>query len=117
MNHSLQSFSEIFEIHCNLQNGEIPLSEKDFQSLCEQISKVDNKEELKKLYSCLYLFSQNEQITAFILSQFNSMVKENKKMMGLVANKLLLAFKNKPNFLKNLVMNVHHITSLLIRVI
>ena len=32
-------------------------------------------------------------------------VKENKKMMGLVANKLLLAFKNKPNFLKNLVMN------------
>jgi len=31
-------------------------------------------------------------------------VKENKKMMGLVANKLLLAFKNKPNFLKNLVM-------------
>ena len=32
-------------------------------------------------------------------------VKENKKMMGLVANKLLLAFKNKPNFLRNLVMN------------
>jgi hypothetical protein len=26
-------------------------------------------------------------------------------MMGLVANKLLLAFKNKPNFLRNLVMN------------
>jgi hypothetical protein len=32
-------------------------------------------------------------------------VKENKKMMGLVANKLLLAFKNKPEFLRNLVMN------------
>lgn len=32
-------------------------------------------------------------------------IKENKKMMGLVANKLLLAFKNKPNFLRNLVMN------------
>lgn len=32
-------------------------------------------------------------------------VKENKKMMGLVANKLLLAFKNKPDFLRNLVMN------------
>lgn len=32
-------------------------------------------------------------------------VKENKKMMGLVANKLLLAFKNKPDFLKKLVMN------------
>ena len=31
-------------------------------------------------------------------------VKENKKMMGLVANKLLLAFKNKPDFLKKLVM-------------
>ena len=32
-------------------------------------------------------------------------VKENKKMMGLVANKLLLAFKNKPDFLKKLVMD------------
>lgn len=32
-------------------------------------------------------------------------VKENKKMMGLVANKLLLAFKNKPGFLKKLVMD------------
>jgi hypothetical protein len=32
-------------------------------------------------------------------------VKENKKMMGLVANKLLLAFKNKPDFLKKLVMS------------
>jgi oligoribonuclease NrnB/cAMP/cGMP phosphodiesterase (DHH superfamily) len=32
-------------------------------------------------------------------------VKENKKMMGLVANKLLLAFKNKPGFLTKLVMN------------
>jgi len=32
-------------------------------------------------------------------------IKENKKMMGLVANKLLLAFKNKPNFLRNIVMN------------
>ena len=32
-------------------------------------------------------------------------VKENKKMMGLVANKLLLAFKNKPGFLESLVMD------------
>lgn len=32
-------------------------------------------------------------------------VKENKKMMGLVANKLLLTFKNKPDFLKKLVMD------------
>jgi hypothetical protein len=32
-------------------------------------------------------------------------VKENKKMMGLVVNKLLLAFKNKPDFLKKLVMS------------
>jgi len=32
-------------------------------------------------------------------------VKENKKMMGLVANKLLLAFKNKTGFLKKLVMD------------
>ena len=82
INHSLQGFSEIFQIHCDLQNGEIPLSEKDFQALCEQINKVDNKEEFKKLYSCLYLFSQNEQITAFILSQFNSMLKDNKKIIS-----------------------------------
>ena len=32
-------------------------------------------------------------------------VKGNKKMMGLVANKLLLAFKNKKGFLKQLVLN------------
>ena len=30
--------------------------------------------------------------------------KENRMMLGLVTNKLLLAFKNKPNFLENLVM-------------
>jgi hypothetical protein len=32
-------------------------------------------------------------------------VRENKLLMGLVANKLLLAFKNKKGFLENLVMN------------
>jgi hypothetical protein len=31
--------------------------------------------------------------------------KENKRKMGLVANKLLLAFKNKPGFLSNIVLN------------
>jgi hypothetical protein len=31
--------------------------------------------------------------------------RENKRMMGLLANKLLLAFKNKPDFLKDIVMN------------
>lgn len=31
--------------------------------------------------------------------------RENKRMMGLVANKLLLAFKNKPNFLSDIVLN------------
>ena len=31
-------------------------------------------------------------------------VKDNRKMMGLVVNKLLLAYKNKPNFLKELVL-------------
>lgn len=32
-------------------------------------------------------------------------VERNRMMMGLVVNKLLLAFKNKPNFLEELVMN------------
>jgi hypothetical protein len=31
--------------------------------------------------------------------------KSNKKMMGLVANKLLLAYKNKPGFLRDIVLN------------
>jgi len=31
--------------------------------------------------------------------------KENKRKMGFVANKLLLAFKNKPNFLSDIVLN------------
>ena len=34
----------------------------------------------------------------------NSELKRNKTMMGLVTNKLLLAFKNKPNFLRSLVL-------------
>jgi hypothetical protein len=32
-------------------------------------------------------------------------LRQNKMMMGLVANKLLLAFKNKPGFLEDIVMN------------
>ena len=32
-------------------------------------------------------------------------VKDNKWMMGLVVNKLLLTYKNKPNFIRDLVMN------------
>ncbi len=31
--------------------------------------------------------------------------KENKRKMGFVANKLLLAFKNKPGFLSDIVLN------------
>jgi len=34
-------------------------------------------------------------------------VKQNKKMMGLVANKLLLAYKNKPGFLRDIVLNAN----------
>jgi hypothetical protein len=32
-------------------------------------------------------------------------VGQNKKLLGLITNKLLLAFKNKPNFLRDIVMN------------
>jgi len=32
-------------------------------------------------------------------------VDKNKKILGLITNKLLLAFKNKPNFLRDIVMN------------
>lgn len=35
----------------------------------------------------------------------NESLKRNKLLMGLVANKLLLAYKNKPNFLENIVLN------------
>ena len=47
-----------------------------------------------------------EQVVQYLFKyDTGKTVKENKRMMGLVANKLLLAFKNKPNFLRNLVMN------------
>jgi hypothetical protein len=32
-------------------------------------------------------------------------LKKNKLLMGLVVNKLLLAYKNKPNFLEDIVLN------------
>ena len=35
----------------------------------------------------------------------NESLKRNKMLMGLVVNKLLLAYKNKPNFLENIVLN------------
>ena len=47
-----------------------------------------------------------EQVVQYLFKyDTGKTVKENKRMMGLVTNKLLLAFKNKPNFLRNLVMN------------
>lgn len=37
----------------------------------------------------------------------NKTLQQNKMMMGMVTNKLLLAFKNKPEFLENIVMNAN----------
>lgn len=37
----------------------------------------------------------------------NKTLRQNKMMMGMVTNKLLLAFKNKPEFLENIVMNAN----------
>jgi len=81
INLSLQSFSVILEIHSILQNGEIALSEKDYQSLFEQINRIDSKEDIKKLFSCLYLFSQKEQITSLIFCQLESILIDNKNII------------------------------------
>jgi len=46
-----------------------------------------------------------EQVMSYLFKlDKNSPLKRNKMMMGLVTNKLLLAFKNKPGFLERLVM-------------
>lgn len=47
-----------------------------------------------------------EQVMAYLYKfDRERNVKENKRLMGFVANKLLLAFKNKPNFLRDIVLN------------
>jgi len=46
-----------------------------------------------------------EQVMSYLFKfDKNSPLKRNKMMMGLVTNKLLLAFKNKPGFLERLIM-------------
>jgi hypothetical protein len=46
-----------------------------------------------------------EQVMSYLFKfDKNSSLKRNKMMMGLVTNKLLLAFKNKPGFLERLIM-------------
>jgi hypothetical protein len=46
-----------------------------------------------------------EQVMSYLYKfDKNSSLKRNKMMMGLVTNKLLLAFKNKPDFLETLVL-------------
>ena len=46
-----------------------------------------------------------EQVMSYLFKiDKNSPLKKNKMMMGLVTNKLLLAFKNKPGFLERLIM-------------
>jgi hypothetical protein len=65
----------------------------------ETISMIDSADYAK------YDISPEQVIQYLFKIDRTKGVKENKKMMGLVANKLLLAFKNKPDFLRNLVMN------------
>jgi len=85
----------------NVETISQTISPKDIfsQDDIETISMIDSadfaKYDIKPEQVIQYLFKFNK----------SKSVKENKKMMGLVANKLLLAFKNKPNFLRNLVMN------------
>ena len=51
-----------------------------------------------------YNISVDDVINYLFKIDRNSDVKKNKMLMGLVANKLLLAFKNKPGFLEELVL-------------
>ena len=52
-----------------------------------------------------YNISVDDVINYLFKIDRNSDVKKNKMLMGLVANKLLLAFKNKPGFLEELVLD------------
>jgi hypothetical protein len=55
-------------------------------------------------------FASNEITPEMVMNYLfkydkESSLKSNKMMMGLVTNKLLLAFKNKPRFLEEIVLN------------
>jgi hypothetical protein len=52
-----------------------------------------------------YNISVDEVLNYLFKIDRNSDIKKNKMLMGLVANKLLLAFKNKPGFLEELVLD------------
>ena len=85
----------------NVETISQSISPKDIfsQDDIETISMVDSADYAK------YDITPEQVIQYLFKVDRTKGVKENKKMMGLVANKLLLAFKNKPNFLRNLVMN------------
>ena len=84
----------------NVETISQTISPKDIftQDDIETISMIDSADFAK------YDITPQQVIQYLFKIDKNKSVKENKKLMGLVANKLLLAFKNKPNFLKNLVM-------------
>ena len=63
------------------------------------ISTVDSADYAK------YNISPEQVINYLFKIDKNSDLRKNKFAMGLVLNKLLLAFKNKPQFLENLVLN------------
>ena len=85
----------------NVETISQSISPKDIftQDDVETISMIDSADYAK------YDITPEQVIQYLFKVDRTKGVKENKKMMGLVANKLLLAFKNKPNFLRNLVMN------------
>lgn len=84
----------------NVETISQTISPKDIftQDDIETISMIDSADFAK------YDITPQQVIQYLFKIDKNKSVKENKKLMGLVANKLLLAFKNKPNFLKTLVM-------------
>lgn len=64
----------------------------------ETISMIDSADYAK------YDITPDDVIKYIFKFDKDKSLRENKRLMGLVANKLLLAFKNKPNFLRDIVM-------------
>lgn len=85
----------------NVETISQTISPKDIfsQDDIETISMIDSADYAK------YNITPEQVVQYLFKVDKTKGVKENKKMMGLVANKLLLAFKNKPDFLKKLVMD------------
>ena len=85
----------------NVETISQTISHKDIfsQDDIETISMIDSADYAK------YNITPEQVVQYLFKVDKTKGVKENKKMMGLVANKLLLAFKNKPDFLKKLVMD------------